>query len=210
MLAIPAQASESSSSSEPNGNACGHYKLDFHAEDLAASVGLSGSKISKCAPDTAAPAGDTLVAAPGAGTTGDSPSENPAGSLTAPALSTSVLRFSGKAVGVPIACPATAPADCTGTIVIKVLVSTSRKRARGAQVQAARRGRKLTVGKAIFRIAPGHKKTISVRISRRGRVLFNKKPSVNAEVGLETRDPGGRKRITRKTVRVKRANGARR
>src|SRR4029078_7598969 len=56
LLAIPAQASESSSSSVPNGNACGHYKLDFHGGDLSASVGLSGSKTSKCAPDTPAPA----------------------------------------------------------------------------------------------------------------------------------------------------------
>lgn len=215
LLATPAQASE------PNGNACGHFKLAVSESTLSAGVNLSGSKTSKCAPTAPAAGTGDPAATPPAGTTtgggtttgdgtgGDSPGD-PSGAFSVPTLRTAVLLFSGKTVGVPLACPASAPADCTGTVRITVTVPTARRSARSASVQAARRGRKLTVGKASFRLAPGQKKTVAVRISRRGRVLFNKKPSVNAQVGLETRDSAGRKRVTRKTVRIRRAKGARR
>ena len=213
-LAIPAPASGAPGHSAPNGNACGHFKLELRKFDVAAGLALSEGKTSKCAPASATPPEGTATS-PGDGTgtgggSGGGSIQDPSGALSVPVLRASVLHFSGRSLAVPLACPATAPADCTGRILIRVNAPALRTRARSAGAQAARRGRKLKVGRASFRIAPGRNKTIAVQIARRGRVLFNDRKRTRAEVRLETRDSAGRKQVTRRTVRVKRGRIARR
>jgi dipeptidyl aminopeptidase/acylaminoacyl peptidase len=110
------------------------------------------------------------------------------------------LVFSGRSIDVGLQCPATASADCAGRIVLSV--AAAKTRARGAAI--ARRGRRLTIGAARFTVRRGTRRGIAVHISRRGRNLFKNKSSVPVQVGLETRDPDGHKRVTRKVVRVKR------
>jgi Tol biopolymer transport system component len=169
----------------------GVVEFDVRQTDVAGNVSPDGSQSFPFDP-AADPSGPP--AAPGA-------PDPRAGSV--PRLAAGTLFFSGRSIDVGLQCPASAPADCKGRLVITV--AAPKRRAHGAQI--SRRGRRLTIGSAKFNVRRGAKRSVAVRISRRGRNLFKDKGTIRAEVGLETRDPSGHRRVTRKTVRVKRGKG---
>lgn len=103
----------------------------------------------------------------------------PNGSPPPAAVSARVIEVSATGTAsVMVACQG--PVACRGTLVIEVPASAARARAAGSRLVAARRGRRLRIGKASFSVAPGSTGTVRVRMSRRGRKLLGRSGRIRA------------------------------
>lgn len=144
--------------------------------------------------------------APAASTPATNPGEPPAGS-TAPApvasggeavavepadperpplpaaVSDRLIEVSGSSMAsVMVAC--SGQVACRGTLVIDVPALGAPARAAGARVSAARKGRRLRIGKTTFSVAPGSTSSVRVRMSRRGRKLLGRSKRIRARATI--------------------------
>jgi hypothetical protein len=157
------------------------------------------------APPTTTPAPTTPTAtpapttAPARGTTPEPVSEpRPPAPLTdPPAVSIgqrSVTASASGAVGIALGCPADAAGACSGSIALTMTDSARRSAGGGGgTVTAARRRRivKITKGRR-FRIAKGARKTVTLRLSRRGRRALAQRGRMAVRAVVALRAGGGR------------------
>ena len=95
---------------------------------------------------------------------------------------------SGK-VKVSLRCPLTETLGCHGSVTLE----TAAKLATGSAANAAG-GKRLRLGRAIFRIASGQTRTVTVRITKRGRVLVRAKRVITVRVLVTGIDKSGNKK----------------
>ena len=101
---------------------------------------------------------------------------------------------------VRIACPKTQVRGCAGTVTIDVAAATARK---GKAKSSRRSRRRTTLGKKKFKVAAGKKKTIRVRLSRRGRRRVLRKRRIRCRVSVSNRGQNGKTVTTKLNVSLK-------
>ena len=98
---------------------------------------------------------------------------------------------------VAITCPKTQIGGCSGTVTIDIAAATGKAR-------SSRRSRRRTVlGKARYKVRAGKKKTVRVRMSRRGRRKVLRKRRVRCRVSVSNKGKDGKVVTTRQTVTLK-------
>jgi hypothetical protein len=81
---------------------------------------------------------------------------------------------------------------CRGVLVLDVIVP--RAKAGSLQAVAARKGRKLRVGKRRFSVSPRTRRKVLVRVSTAGRRLLRRHPKLNAVASVTLDTPAGPQR----------------
>ena len=107
---------------------------------------------------------------------------------------------------VSIACPASEPGGCEGTLSLEALVRMRAGQIRKGKVVAggARPStRKLTLGKTTFRVAGGAGLTVKLKRSRKHQRLAKALRKLAVTATLDARDRTGNRRTTRKTLTLK-------
>jgi hypothetical protein len=99
------------------------------------------------------------------------------------------------AVSTSLACPASEPGGCKGSLLIETL----------GKVRASGAARKLKLGSVKFKVAGGQSARVKVRLSRKNRRLVTRLRRLHVVVLLTARDSSGNRATVRKTATLKAA-----
>ena len=101
---------------------------------------------------------------------------------------------------VVVVCPKAQIGGCAGTVTIDIARETAAK----GKAQSSRRSRRRRViGRTKFKVSAGKKKTIRVRLSRRGRRKVLKKRRIRCRVSVTNKGKDGKLVTTRQSIPLK-------
>ena len=124
--------------------------------------------------------------------------------ITAPApapvdISTAPVKLSHRAVPMRVSC--TAAADCTGSIVIRMLPR------RAGHTAVAAGARRPVVARQRYRVAAGKSKSLRVHISRRGRTRVLERRKARCSVRISTVAPDGTTQVRKRKITIRAGGG---
>ena len=110
-----------------------------------------------------------------------------------PVVSLRAMVSEAGVAGVGLACPADAAARCRGTLVIDAAAPAGRAQARAQEVVAriTRGGRRISLGRRAYSIAPGRRSTVAVTLNGAGRARLGRSGRVTARALTIVRQPDG-------------------
>ncbi len=134
------------------------------------------------------------------------PADPPAATRPAALVSPRASVSPAGVASVGMACPASAPATCRGTIALSIAAPVAGRATSHQTVVIARGGRRINLGRRAYAVAPGRRATIGVRLNRAGRSRMADRRTLAVRAVTTVRQPDGTS--TSRTSRITLSRGA--